>query len=133
MNIKTLEIKEISLVQFSPKNQQMTIEVQFTNETPLTLNMTLERDTNNMVNKIITQIKKEKKPKSNAFSDDFLAGVSVLQIVNDEEELIEWTNKGFARIQQNVWNFKRTQEASTYMRQLERMTTMKEVLYSKKR
>ena len=132
MNIKSLEVKEISMTSFDPKTQEMKIDIEFSEDNPLKMTMRMERDTLVMVNQIVDFIKKSKKLKSNLYDDDFLAGVAVLQLKNDEEDLVDTISKSFNRIQQRIWTFKRTTEATTYMRQLDQMKTMKEVLYTKK-
>jgi len=84
MIIKNLEVSEIVLTRVDYKNNLIQLNVRFSNDTPVTLDLNFENDFDLLISKIIKQVKLVKKPRDND-NDDFLSGVSIVNVVNEEE------------------------------------------------
>jgi len=125
-------INDIKLTSFDPKNKEMTIDINLHERSPLKCKMVLSRDFEALTRKLINYIKDKHKPEPDYEDESILSGFAIVQIANDEEILFECVSKGLARIEGQLFSFKRTTEAGSYMRQLDSFRTLKETLYRRK-
>ncbi|MBI5392093.1 hypothetical protein HZB00_03775 [Candidatus Woesearchaeota archaeon] len=130
MIVKNLEVSEIRAVKVDSKTKKASIQVLFTNDTPINMQIQLDADDYDvLMEKIIKQIKQEKRPVDDE-QDDVLCGIAIVNVVNDDE-LRERTVKGLFQLEKKLDNFKRITRASEYMKAYGQLSTLEEVVYKK--
>jgi len=129
MIIKNLEVSEIVLTRVDYKNNLIQLNVRFSNDTPVTLDLNFENDFDLLISKIIKQVKLVKKPRDND-NDDFLSGVSIVNVVN-EEEIKEKVPKRLFSLDRRLDTIKQTKNYREYMNLYSQLSTLQETIYEK--
>ncbi len=129
MIIKNLEVTEVVLKKVDSKYNKVALEVQFSNDSPLLLEFYLEGEYEQIINKIIKQIKLLKKPENND-EDGFLGGISIVNVLN-EEELKEKLPKRLYMLDRKLDTAKQTKNYKEYMNLYSQLNTLEETIFQK--
>lgn len=129
MQIKNLEVSEIVLTRVDSKNHRLYLQINFSNDSSLPMEVTLEENFELLVEKLIKQIKSMKKPETN-HEDDFLGGVSIVNIKN-EEDIKEKAPRRLYMLDRRLDNLKQTKHYKEYMNLFAQMSTFQDVIYQK--
>lgn len=129
MIIKNLEVTEVVLKKVDSKYNKVALEVQFSNDSPLLLEFYLEGDYEQIINKIIKQIKLLKKPR-NDDEGEFLSGISIVNVLN-EEELKEKLPKRLYMLDRKLDTAKSTKNYKEYMNLYSQLSTLEETIFQK--
>lgn len=129
MIIKNLEVTEVVLKKVDSKYNKVALEVQFSNDSPLFLEFYLEGEYEQIINKIIKQIKLLKKPENND-EDGFLGGISIVNVLN-EEELKEKLPKRLYMLDRKLDTAKQTKNYKEYMNLYSQLNTLEETIFQK--
>ncbi len=127
MIIKNLEVNDITLTKLDSRSQVMELKVNFTNDTPLKLSMTLEDDFEILVGKLLKKIKATKLPQDTD-EDEILGGITVITIKN-EDDIKERTPKRLFLLSQRLVSLNKTKDAKNYMRLFSQINTMEDIIY----
>ncbi len=129
MQIKSLEVTEIVLNRIDSKAKKLFLQINFSNETSVPVELTLEENFELLIDKLLKQVKAMKK--SDRYNeDDFLAGVSIVNIKN-EEDIKEKAPKRLYMLDRRLDNFSQTKNYKEYMNLFAQFSTMKDVIYQK--
>ena len=129
MQIKNLEVTEIVLQRVDSKTHKLFLQINFSNETSLPMEITLEENFELLIDKLIKQIKATKKP-AISYGEDFLSGVSIVNIQN-EEDIKERAPKRLYLLDRRLDNLKQTKNYKSYMDQYTQLSTLQDLIYQK--
>lgn len=129
MIIKNLEVSEIVLTKVDYKKNNIQLQIRFTHDSPVTLDFNFENNFDLFVNKIIKQIKLLKKPQDNE-DNEFLGGISIVNIIN-EEEIKEKVPKRLFLLDRRLGTVKQTTNYKDYMNLYSQLSTLEETIYEK--
>jgi len=129
MQIKNLEVTEIVLQRVDSKTHKLFLQINFSNETSLPMEITLEENFELLIDKLIKQIKATKKP-AISYGEDFLSGVSIVNIQN-EEDIKERAPKRLYLLDRRLDNLKQTKNYKSYMDQYTQLSTFQDLIYQK--
>ena len=129
MQVKNLEVTSIVLNQVDSKTHKLSLQIQFSDGSSLPMNMTLEDNFDQLIEKILKQIKASKK--ENNDEDEFLPGVSIVNIKN-EDDIMEKAPKRLYMLDRRLDNLKNTKYYKDYMSMYSQISTMKDVIYESK-
>ncbi len=129
MQVKNLEVTSIVLNQVDSKTHKLSLQIQFSDGSSLPMNMTLEDNFDQLIEKILKQIKVSKK--ENNEEDEFLPGISIVNIRN-EEDIMEKAPKRLYMLDRRLDNLKHTKYYKDYMSMYSQISTMKDVIYESK-
>lgn len=129
MLIKNLEVSEIVLTKIDSKAHKLSLQINFSNDTSEYIEMTLEDNFEIVIDKLLKQIKTRKKPVDNN-NDDFLSGISIVNIKN-EEDIKEKAPKRLIMLDRRLDTLKQTKHHKEYMNLFHQLSTMQDVIYQK--
>ena len=129
MIVKNLEVTEIVLTKVNSKTNEMELNINFANESPLIMNAILDEDFELLIERMIKKIKASKIPQDSD-EDEILGGITIVNLKN-EEDLKEKLPKRFIMLTNKLGLLGKTRTASDYMKLFQQLTTLREVLYSK--
>ncbi len=129
MLVKKLQIAEINATNLDHARKRATLVITFVDETPLTIEVALQRETEPTATKILQHIKKVKTPQEDT-DDGFLSGVIILNIVGDDE-LHEKIAHGLYRVYQKMQGVSTISTAREYMTAFNQLKTAQENVYRK--
>ncbi len=129
MIIKNLEVTEVIIKKVDSKYNKIALEINFSNDSPLLLELYLEGEYEQIINKVIKQIKLLKKPTDND-EDGLLGGISIVNVLN-EEELKEKLPKRLYMLDRKLDNAKQTKNYKEYMNLYSQFSTMEETIFQK--
>ena len=129
MQIKSLEVTEIVLSKVDSKTQRLNLQINFSDGSSIPMEMKLEDNFDLLVEKLLKQVKNMKK--SHDDDDDFLSGVSIVNIKN-EEDIMEKAPKRLYMLDRRLDNLKQTKYYKDYMTQYSQISTMQDIIYEKK-
>ncbi len=129
MIIKNLEVNEIAVTKVDSKNKKVQLKVNFTNDSPMIIDLDIQDNFDLVIDKILKQIKSIKKGVDRD-EDEILGGISIVNI-NNEEDLKERLPKRFFLIDRRFENIKQTTNYKEYMNQYTQLSTFEEVIYKR--
>lgn len=130
MQVKSLEVNDIVLNKVDSKTHKLNLQINFSDGSSIPIEMTLEENFDLLIDKLIKQVKTMKKSSENDF-DDFLPGVSIVNIKN-EEDIKEKAPKRLYMLDRRLDNLKQTKYYKDYMNQYSQMSTFQDIIYEKK-
>lgn len=129
MKVRNIDILEVKLVKFDSKTGNMKLQISFVDDTPIFTSVNIDDSHEEMAEVIINTVKEEKMP-VDYDEDEVLGGISIINIVNDDD-IREKIGRGVTRIEQRFENLKRTRNASEYMKAYQQVSTSEEIIYRK--
>lgn len=129
MHIKNLEVTEIVLTKVDSKAHKVYLQINFSNDSSLPMELTLEENFDLLVDKLLKQIKTIKKS-TDYNEDDFLSGISIVNIKN-EEDIKEKAPKKLHMLDRRLDTLKQTKHYKEYMGLYAQISTMQDVIYHK--
>ena len=129
MKVKNLEITEIKAFKVDSKNRKASLRITFSEDAPLTKEISLDDDFLIMTDKLLKWIKQTKKEQDSDY-DSILSGISIVNIKNDED-IMDRAPKGFYRLDQKLDGVKGIRNASDYMKAYGQLLTLEEVIFRK--
>ncbi len=130
MQVKNLEVNEIILTKIDSRSRKLFLQVNFTNDSSLPMEITLEEDFEASIDKLIKQIKSIKKPSNNNSEDDFLSNISIVNLKN-EEDIKERAPKRLYMLDRKLDTFKQIRNYKEYMNMYSQFSTHQETIYQK--
>lgn len=131
MLVKNLEVNSIVINQIDSRSNRISLQINFSNETPLLFELSLEDDYERFIDKILKQAKAMKKPLEEEENyNEVLVGVSIVNIKN-EEEIKEKVPKRFCMLERKLDNLRQTKNYKDYVNLYAQMSTMREVIYER--
>ncbi len=131
MLVKNLDIKDVKATNFNHQHRKITLHVTFTNDTPLTRDVVLQRNTESIANDLLKWIKQQKKPDADPY-EDVLSGVIILNIAGDMEDIRDKIAQGLSKIYQRLNNVNNISTAREYMTLFNQLKTAQEIVYQKR-
>ena len=131
MQVKNFEVKNIILTNLDSKARKLSLQINFSDNTSVPVQLTLEDNFDLLIEKLLKQIKTIKKSEDNSVDDeDFLGSVSIVNIKN-EEDIKEKAPKKFYMLDRKLDSFKAARDYKSYMTLYSQFSTIKEIIYEK--
>jgi len=129
MLIKNLEVSEIVLVKVDSKSKIIQLQINFSEESPINITMPFEDNFEALIDKILKQIKTNKKPEARD-DNDFLGSVSIVNIKN-EEDIKERAPKRLYMLDRRLDTIRQVKHYKEYMNLYSQLSTMQDIIYQK--